>query len=144
MNKQKISFGPGAASLILIMIILCMTILAMLGLTTAVRDADNGLASARITERIYALSSSAEESLSRLDAILYDFGADPENREECIRSLSGCLPDGMSLQNDIVCWTERDDDGCLMCGVRLWPGNGRRTEWVRHQITFGETEEKAD
>ena len=144
MNKQKISFGPGAASLILIIIILCMTVLAILGLTTAVRDANNGLAGARISERIYALSSSAEESLAKLDAVLYAYGANPQDRDECLRSLGENLPAGMSLTDDIVCWTERDSDGCLRCGVRVWPGNGRRTEWVNHQITFGETEEEQD
>ena len=69
-RKSNVSFGPGAASLILIVVILSMGVLGMLALMNARNDAQLSRSSIEVVAAGYALNDRAERSVAKLDAVL--------------------------------------------------------------------------
>ena len=65
-----ISFGPGAASLILIVVILSMSVLGMLALMSARNDRNLSRRSAEVAEAVYSLNEAAEETRRDLELLL--------------------------------------------------------------------------
>ena len=59
-RKSRVSFGPGAASLILIVVILSMSVLGMLALMNARNDSKLSSRSIAVVEAGYALNEQAE------------------------------------------------------------------------------------
>ena len=68
-QKSRISFGPGAASLILIVVLLSMSVLGMLALMNARSDSRLSRRSVQVAQAGYALNAEAEAQLAKLDAI---------------------------------------------------------------------------
>ena len=141
MNNRKIALGPGAASLILIVVVLALVMLSMLSLVTARNDEGLSLRGAEMIENVYRLSAESERRLAELDAVLVreagetDFAAYLERVAEA-------LPEGMTLEEDEVSWTQPLENRWLDCRVRLLPaGEGRRMEWVSHRLIVEESED---
>ena len=118
-QKSKVSFGPGAASIILIVVILCMSVLGLLSLMNARNDMHLSRRSAEVVTEVYELSARAEQSLALLDAAL------PGEQ----------LPDSMTLDGTIVSWTETDDYRELSCAVDISDRdeNGH-LKWLTHRL----------
>lgn len=116
MKKRHISIGPGAASLILIIVVLAMTMLGAMALLNAREDARLTRRSAKTTEEVYALYERAERSLAALDAAARQ-GTD---------GLAARLPGNMTLLEDgkTVVWTEREDTRSLECEAEIRAENG--------------------
>ena len=116
MKRRHISIGPGAASLILIIVVLAMTMLGALALHNAREDVRLTRRSAKTTEQVYALYERAERSLAALDAAVQR-GTD---------GLAARLPEGMTLLEDgsTVAWTEREDARGLECEAEIRAENG--------------------
>ena len=70
MNKRKIALGPGAASLILIVVVLSLCMLAMLAQIGSRNDFSLASRSADMITRVYELSDQSERRMAELDAIL--------------------------------------------------------------------------
>ena len=70
MNKRKIALGPGAASLILIVVVLSLCMMAMLTQISARNDYNLCARSAEMVQRVYELNARSEQKLAELDALL--------------------------------------------------------------------------
>ena len=63
-RRSRISFGPGAASLILIVVILSMSVLGILALMNARSDSRLSARSLQVVQAGYALHADAERQMA--------------------------------------------------------------------------------
>ena len=133
MKKQKIAFGPGAASLMLIAVVLALSVLTVLTMISARNDEALSQRSVETRQEVYGLFARAERSLAKLDAVVAAAGK--ENPAEWLQTVRERLPEGMRMENDQVFWEEQTEDRMLECAVRLnAPGEGPRTVWTLHRL----------
>ena len=74
MNQREYRIGPGAASLMLLVVVLSMSVLGMLALMSARSDENLSLRSAEVARQVAELNVSAERSLAELDDALANEG----------------------------------------------------------------------
>ena len=135
-RKSRVTFGPGAASLILIVVILSMSVLGMLALMNARNDNKLSDRSIDVVEAGYALNDRAERTLATLDGVLYTCTAVAGDDEAYMAAIRGLLPAGMLLDGRIISWSETDELRTLNCAVEVLPlGEGERFEWREHRLT---------
>ena len=136
MNKRKIAVGPGASSLILIAMVLALSVLTILTMISARNDEALIQRSVETRQEVYGLFADAEKSLAKLDAELTAcLKEQGENLETVLAALKDRLPEGMTLKQDQVSWTEREGKRSLECAVRiLEPGAEKRTQWTAHRL----------
>ena len=137
-RKSNVSFGPGAASLILIVVILSMGVLGMLALMNAHNDAQLSRRSIEVVAAGYALNDRAERDLAELDAVLARCAASTFSDEAYLAAVRGNLPDGMLMgqQDRIVSWELSDGLRTLSCAVEVLPqGEKERLRWHEHRLT---------
>ena len=142
MNKRKIALGPGAASLILIVVALSLCMMAMLTQISARNDYNLCTRSASMVQRVYELNTKSEQKLAELDAVLIAAQKDADGMEAYLAKVSEGLPEGMTLEEDRVAWTEPLDNRNLECIVQLTPpGEKQRTKWISHKLMVDEPED---
>ena len=135
-HKSRISFGPGAASLILIVVILSMSVLSMLALMNARNDHRLSSRSLAVIEAGYALSEQAEYRFAELDGVAAACSAIADADETYLLAVRGLLPSGMLLDGRKISWTESDGLRTLNCAVELLPWGGeKRLQWREHRLT---------
>lgn len=137
-RKSNVSFGPGAASLILIVVILSMGVLGMLALMNARNDAQLSRSSIEVVAAGYALNDRAERSVAKLDAVLARCATSTFSDEAYLAAVRGNLPDGMLMGQDdrIVSWELSDGLRTLSCAVEVLPqGEKERLRWREHRLT---------
>ena len=116
MNKRGLQIGPGAASLLLIAVVLSMSVISILNLVSARNDLRLSERSVAVTETVYRLNSAAERHLAELEAA-------GENIPETPFTADG----------DEVRWEENDESGrVLRCAVRR-AADGHY-EWIEHRL----------
>ena len=145
MSRRKIAAGPGASSLILIAVVLALSVLTVLTMISARNDEALSLRSEETQEEVYELFARGERSLAGLDAVLVKAGQDAEDMEEYLEEVQEDLPQGMTLREDQVFWTEKTENRALECAVQLLPpGGAERTRWTLHRLGAGDlwTEEE--
>ena len=135
-RKNRISFGPGAASLILIVVILSMSVLGILSLMNARNDHRLITRSVEVVQAGMALNNRAESALANLDVIAEKcarMAADDAAYELAVRSN---LPAGMLMNGRAISWEESDGYRTLACAVELLPlGESERLRWQTHRLT---------
>ena len=137
-KKSTIGMGPGAASLILIFVMLSMSVLSMLSLMNSRSDSRLGERSLKVAEDVYALNERAEKSLASLDQVLLACGRDASSDAAYLKAVEENLPETMELSDREISWTEEDELRTLDLAVELLPlGEKRRTRWIRHSLTAG-------
>ena len=141
--KRKVALGPGAASLILIVVVLSLCMMAMLTQIGARNDYNLCKRSAEMVQRVYELNAQSEGKLAELDAVLVkaqqDAGTD---MEAYLKKVEELLPEGMTLEEGNITWTEPLDNRNLECIVKLLPpGEKQRTKWISHKLVVDEPEE---
>ena len=135
-RKSNVSFGPGAASLILIVVILSMSVLGMLALMNARNDDRLSSRSIDVIEAGYALTVQAELHFAELDGVAATCAAVSDSDDVYLTAVRGLLPAGMLLDGRNVNWTETDGLRTLACAVELLPmGGQKRLEWREHRLT---------
>ena len=142
-NRSKdYHIGPGAASLMLIVVVLSMSVLAMLAMMNSRSDNRLSSRSAEVTEQVYALDAKAEYSLAELDGWLAQCAAQTENDEDYLALIAQSLPADVQLDERTVNWQEYGEGGrSLLCAVRIAPhGTFPRAEWTEHKL-YTELEE---
>jgi len=140
-RKSSVTLGPGAASLILIVVILSMSVLGMLALMNARSDRRLSERSISVVEAGYALNERAERSLAALDSAAAACAAACDTDEAYLEALRGRLPAGMLMEERIVSWSETDELRTLSCAVEVLPlGENERLSWRTHRL-FAVTEE---
>ena len=123
-RKSNVAIGPGAASLILIVVILSMGVLGMLALMNARNDARLSSRSTAVVVAGYELNDRAERrALSNGD-------------DAFLTAVRGRLPEGMLMDGRMVSWSETDGLRTLSCAVEVLPlGDGQRLAWRTHRMT---------
>lgn len=140
--NSKIRIGPGAASLILMIVLAAMSMLAMLTVTSARNDEELASRSMAAVESINNLNIAAEKRVGEIDRLLYEAWHTGGSDEAIRVYLAERLPEGMRIQDDIVYWTEQYDSRALRCAVRILPiGGAARFEWTEHALITGYTSE---
>jgi len=141
-NKRKVALGPGAASLILIVVALSLCMLAMLTQISARSDYNLCTRSAAMIQRVYELNAQSEQRLAELDAVLAKAKQDAGDMDSYLQKIASALPEGMTLEEDRVSWTEPLDNRNLECVVQvLPPEETSRTRWISHKLIVDEPED---
>ena len=136
MNKSRVSFGPGAASLILIVVILSMSVLGILALMNARNDMKLCERSVQVVQAGYELNAEAERRLASLDAIVAMYAAKAENDDDYAAAVRAFLPLDMAMSGLEITWKVTDGVRTLECAVALNPlGKGQRLTWTNHRLT---------
>ena len=142
MNKRKVALGPGAASLILIIVALSLCMMAMLTQISARSDYNLCSRSAEMVQRVYELNSESERRLAELDSVLFSAQQESTDMDSYLAKVKEKLPEGMTLEEDKVSWTEPLDNRNLQCIVQLLPpGEAQRTKWIEHKLVVDEPED---
>lgn len=137
-RKSNVSFGPGAASLILIVVILSMGVLGMLALMNARNDAKLSRRSIEVVAAGFELNDRAERGVAELDGVVARCAAATYSDEAYLSAVRGNLPDGMLMDEDgrIVRWQLSDGLRTLSCAVEILPqGESERLRWREHRLT---------
>ena len=135
-RKSNVAFGPGAASLILIVVILSMGVLGMLALMNARNDVKLSDRSTAVVVAGYELNDRAERRLAELDGAAAECAASCQGDDEYMNALRGRLPEGMLLEDRTVTWSETDGLRTLSCAVEVLPlSGGQRLAWRSHRLT---------
>lgn len=143
MNKRKVALGPGAASLILIVVVLSLCMMAMLTQIGARNDYNLCKRSAEMVQRVYELNAQSEKKLAELDAVLMAEQKNASGMDAYLKAVGEKLPEGMTLEEDKISWTEPLDNRNLQCVVQLLPpGEKQRTKWISHKLVVDEPEEE--
>lgn len=134
--KRRMTIGPGAASLILLILVLSMSTLGVLSLMNARNDLSLSRRSLRVAEEIYQLNDMAEQSAARLDEVLAQCAANADTDEGYLTLIARSLPDGMQLSGHDVTWQVQDAAGrSLYCRMAIAPlGSQPRTAWQAHEL----------
>ncbi len=136
MRKQRIAFGPGASSLILIAVVLALSVLTVLTMISARTDEALSLRSVETRQEVYGLFAQGERSLAKLDAVLVRAGKDHPAAADYLAAVGESLPEGMRMQHDQVLWEEKTGERTLECAVRLnAPGEEPRAVWTLHRLS---------
>ena len=142
MNKRKIALGPGAASLILIVVVLSLCMLAMLAQIGSRNDYSLASRSAEMITKVYELQDHSERRLAELDAILVRCQEEAEDMESYLELVEENLPEDMELADDVVSWTEPLDNRTMNCEVQIAePGESPRAKWITYKLKVEEPEE---
>lgn len=135
--KRKIALGPGAASLILIVVILSLCMLSMLMLISSRNDGSLAARGTEMITKVYDLFDKSEHRLAKLDAYLMRCQQETQDMDTYLKLVEENLPEGFTMEGDIITWTDPLDKRILTCSVRLLPpGETERAVWVVH--TFEE------
>ena len=142
MNKRKVALGPGAASLILIVVALSLCMLAMLTQIGARSDYNLCTRSAAMIQRVYELNAQSEQRLAELDAVLVKARQDAGDMDSYLKKIADTLPADMTLEEDQVTWIEPLDNRNLNCVVQVLPlEDSQRTRWISHKLIVDEPED---
>ncbi len=135
-RKSNVAIGPGAASLILIVVILSMGVLGMLALMNARNDARLSSRSTAVVVAGYELNDKAERRLAELDSAVAECAALSDGDDAFLTAVRGRLPEGMLMEGRMVTWSETDGLRTLSCAVEVLPlGDGQRLAWRTHRMT---------
>ena len=114
MKKRKIALGPGASSLILIVVVLSMCMLAVLTMLSAENDENLSLRSVAMIDNYYRLSAASEAKVAELDTILATCAAETSDDNAYFEAIAEKLPDDMTLDDETdeghvyITWTEKN------------------------------------
>ena len=101
MNQREYRIGPGAASLMLLVVVLSMSALGMLAMMSARSDESLSLRSQDVARQVAELNVSAEQSLARLDAVLADEARTAQGEADYLARVEAALAEepeaGMTL-----------------------------------------------
>lgn len=144
-KKSSISFGPGAASLLLIFVVLAMSVLGMLSLMNSRNDVRLSERSVAVMEAVYALNAKAEESRARADSVLYALSRQETDTDAYLAKAGEALADQMKMDGNVLSWNETDGFRTIHCQLEIQPlGSAERTRWLRHALIAQTSEASFD
>ena len=142
MNKRKVALGPGAASLILIVVVLSLCMISMLTQIAAKNDYNLCSRSAEMVQKVYELNAQSEQKYASLDAMLVSARKESADMQAYLDKVKELLPESMTLEEDRITWTEPLDNRNLECIVQLLPiEDAQRAKWISHKLVVEEPED---
>ena len=135
MKRRSFHIGPGAASLLLVAVVVSMAILGLLAMMNVRSDVKLTERSTAAITAQYDASAQAERELATLDAAVTSV-LPAADTEAFLTALADALPETMSLNDDIVSWDVTiSETSVLHCAVQVSQSHGPdRLAWVRHQV----------
>lgn len=118
MRAREYRIGPGASSLLLILLVLTLTTLGMLSLMSARADWKLSARARDMTQAYYAADAAVQERLMALDELLADARAGAKAEAEYRAAVAASLPDWASLSGDEIAFSQ-DAGGSRVIEVRL-------------------------
>ncbi len=135
-KKSMISLGPGAASLILIFVVLALSILGMLSLMNSRNDIRLSERSVQVAQAVYALQTAAEEKRAALDSVLCQAAQEAGSQEAYESAIEAALPEGVEWADGVLSWEETDGFRSLNCALETQPLDAQeRTRWIHFELT---------
>lgn len=120
MERKDFHLGPGAASLILVAVVITMAVLGLLSVLNVRSDVNLTRRSTQLITAQYDASAQAEADLARLDAVLVSARAQAQDDGSFLSLLAENLPEDMSVDGDLVSWDITvNDQSSLHCEVRV-------------------------
>lgn len=140
--KRRYYIGPGAASLLLVVVVVSMSALGLLALMSARSDARLAERSREFTVQEYAASVRSEEMFAALDAALANCARTAADDAGYLQLVEQNLPEEMALDGRNVYWTLPAGDGReLSCAAEIAPlGEFPRCHWMEHSY-YAQTED---
>ncbi len=134
MERREFHIGPGATSLILVALVLCMSALSMLALVNARNDLHLSERSVEVAQRLNTLYNDAERAKARVDAMVASLA--DKDEAQALADIAELLPEGVTLDGRIVRWTETSELGqILQCAVEIRSFTELpRVVWVDHAL----------
>ena len=134
MKRREYRIGPGAASLLLVVVVVSLSVLSLLALIDARDDHKLAQKSIQFATAQYVSAAQAEIRLAELDEILVSCAENSQDGASFWEMLPGMLPQGMMLDGETVSWEETSGDGgTLYCSVKVQqPGAMPRYIWQEH------------
>ncbi len=134
MKRRSFYIGPGAASLLLVIVVVSMSILGLLALMSAQSDVKLMARSRDFVSAEYETSARAERRLAELDGVVAECAQSADADADFLSSVAQRLPDGMRMRNRTVTWIESSETGRdLNCAVRVSElGEAPRLTWEEH------------
>ncbi len=135
MNRREFRIGPGAASLMLIVVTLSMSVLGMLSLMSARTDVRLGERSIAVAQVVYELGETAQETMSELDALLARCSEEASDEADYLARVAAGLDGKMTLTGRTVSWSEQSGGRTLNCEAELSPLRAfPRCRLTRHSL----------
>lgn len=137
--RKNFRIGPGAASLMLVVVVVALSLLALLSLIEAHGNHKLTSKSVEFSVSEYEAAADAQRSVAELDAILAECRISAENDEAYFADIEASLPEGMTMDGELISWEETVPNGrILCCSVRV---NGldsdERFSWQEHMFMGG-------
>lgn len=122
MKEKRYQIGPGAASLILLIVVLCMTVLGILSLISARADRRMAQRAVEMTRGYYAADEQVERALSQLDACLRDAAQGAPDHETYLTRAADTLPDGWTMDDGTAYYSaDAGANRTLECAAKILP-----------------------
>ena len=138
MNKREYRIGPGAASLMLVIVVVAVSLMSLLALQRARNDRELTLGSFSHMHTERATVAEAERDLAGLDGILAVCAAESADDAEYLENIAALLPEGMIMDGRYVRWQVDAEGRSLVCAVEIMPlGTDTRFEWHEHAFVSG-------
>lgn len=136
MKRRNFYIGPGAASLLLVIVVVSMSVLGLLALMSARGDEKLMQRNRDFVAAEYETSARAERRLAELDGLLADCARIASTDEAYLILVADGLPQGMALAGRTVSWTEAGAAGrALSCVVEIAElGAQPRFAWREHMF----------
>ena len=134
--RRNFRIGPGAASLMLVVVVVAMSLLALLAFIEVHGDHKLTDRSIEFAVAEYEASAAAEYTLAELDGIFAGCAAETADDTAYLAAIEARLPEGMTLKGSTVSWEQPTPEGrTLMCSVEIMPlGSEARYEWRMHMF----------
>lgn len=138
--RRNFRIGPGAASLMLVVVVVAMCLLALLALIEVYGDYKLTQRSIDFTVAEYEASAAGEYAAAELDSIFMSCAEGADGDAVYLAAIEENLPDNYVMDGRIVSWEQPTPDGrTLMCSVEIMPLNSEnRFEWVAHVFIMKE------
>lgn len=139
---RRFHIGPGAASLLMIIVVLSMSVLGVLALQNSLSDLNLSDTAIHVSEEIGLINDACEEQLARLDRVLYRC-SEAGDEEAFLKAVRLALPEGMEMDGDTVSWTLSSGGYSLTCSARVAaPGAFPRYTVTEHMLDHDFTPEE--
>ena len=96
-RKHSYAVGPGAASLLMIVVILCLTVLGILGLISARADHRLSMRNQQMSLSYHEASAQLEQALAQLDGVLQSAREGSAADDAYLALVRAHLPEGFTL-----------------------------------------------
>ena len=101
-GKNSYRIGPGAASLLLIVLVLCLTVLGILALSSARSDYRLAQRNESMIQGYYKADAQTQRALADLDAVIVEARALATDSQAYMQAIDDNLPAGFELEDDKV------------------------------------------